>query len=97
MLLHVIAAQFHRVDVGGNQLFFLLEFIGNDAFEYLKIHVQQHRQGAYVDHVFEQLAQAWIAVFAQTNFHHRNADVGDVFPHEFRMQDFSAVVHKIPP
>ena len=76
----IVAAQRHRLHVGGDQLLLALELIGHGGLEHLQVDVEQRRQRADVDHVLEQLALARVAPFLRAHLGDGHAQHLDVIP-----------------
>ena len=64
MLLDEIAAQMEGLDVGSQQTLLALVLLRKQGLEHVGIHVQQHRQGADIDDVLEQLTLARVRIGA---------------------------------
>jgi hypothetical protein len=58
VLLREVAAQLQRAHVGVQQLLLAAVLLGKQLLDLRRVDAQQHRQGANVDDVLEQLALA---------------------------------------
>ena len=93
---HPIAAEMQRMLVGVEQLLLALELFADQLFHFADIHIEQRRQRADIDDVFEQLALARVGIFAIADRGERHADHGDVVA-EFRLRHrLGGVVEQIP-
>ena len=74
VLADVVAPQVQRLDVRIQQRSLPLYCSANRTFQHTGIHIEQHRQGAHVDDVLEQLALAWVGVGGVADLGQRHGD-----------------------
>ena len=74
VLLHEVSAQVQGLNVGRQQALLALVLLSEQFFKDIGVHVQQHRQGANVNDVLEQLALARVGVGRVADLGQRHAD-----------------------
>ena len=95
MLLDVITPQMQGLDIRFEQTLLALVLLGKQGFENLRIEVEQHRQGADVDDVLEQLPVARIGVSGIGDFCQRYTDHLHIFTETRGQHRPGAVIEQI--